>query len=473
MANERLQRRGQRGSFVVMFAMLLFFLVACLGLAIDVGQVYSRQSELQAIADSAALAAAAPLDGTAAGVNTALQRASAITAANYYAYGKLAPRWADAALQFGATADGAWLDASAAAQAPQALRFARVDSAGFGPAPGQVDTIVLALLAGGEHGLFTAARAVAGRRAIHSAALAICAMQQTPAADVKRADDVHELVEFGFRRGVGYNLLALNPNGSAPVSYLLDALAGTTLAAPARLRGFMCNGSLALPRLPLLPELLPDTLHLLPVTPGLFDYAGQLNSRFDLYPGVQPCHPVSAPPDTNVQQFTPTWHSWMAVAPAGQSAASAIERPPLQTVADLPAISAQTTAASYGPLWAYGPAAKYGGGVFGLDAWSKLYPVSGSKLATSKVYPYPNGGTPYNRGAGPFLTVPSSSHTGQAQRRVLLVPLLQCVAGQAPRGVLAVGRFFMTAQADASQVSGEFAGLASAAELAGPVGLYQ
>lgn len=471
MANERMPA-GADGSFVVMFGLLLFFLVASLGLAIDVAQVYSRQSELQAIADSAALAAAAPLDGTAQGVTTALARARAVTEANRYGYGKLVPGWSDAALQFAASQDGPWLSPATAAAA--GLRYARVDTGGLASAPGRVDTIVLALLAGAEHTLLTSARAVAGPRFINLAPLAICAMKPAPAASQARGS-LHELVEYGFRRGVGYNLLSLNPGASTPVSYLVNPLAAPPLAprpdalAPGVLRAFMCSGTLALPALPA-----GLGLYVAPIAAGQFAYAEQLNSRFDLYPGAQPCSQVSAPPDVNIQQYLPSGPSWMASTPDGTSAANASDRPPLQTVADLPAATAQTSAASYGPLWAYGPAARFDGGAFGTADWSELYPVpaGAAAVATSAAYPYPLTSTPYSRGAGAFLTRPAAGHTGQARRRVLLVPLLQCPPAQ-PAQVLAVGRFFMTAAASATALSGEFAGLAGAAELAGPVGLVQ
>ena len=81
MSNKRKEkwasrRNGQRGSIAIMF--LAAFLVMCgfFGLALDLSQLYNRKVEMQTVADTVAVAAALELNGTAAGVTRALQRAS-------------------------------------------------------------------------------------------------------------------------------------------------------------------------------------------------------------------------------------------------------------------------------------------------------------------------------------------------------------------------------------------------------------
>ncbi len=56
--NQRDQRRaGQRGFAIVFFATMLIFVVACIGLAVDVGTIYMIKARLSAAVDAAALAA--------------------------------------------------------------------------------------------------------------------------------------------------------------------------------------------------------------------------------------------------------------------------------------------------------------------------------------------------------------------------------------------------------------------------------
>ena len=47
--------RGQKGVMIVLFAVVLPFLIAAMGLAVDFGNAYVRKSQLQNAADAAAL----------------------------------------------------------------------------------------------------------------------------------------------------------------------------------------------------------------------------------------------------------------------------------------------------------------------------------------------------------------------------------------------------------------------------------
>lgn len=65
-------RRNRRAGYMLIATSLsLFFLLGVAGLAVDVGRMYITKSEAQAFADSAALSAAAKLDGTSTGIANA------------------------------------------------------------------------------------------------------------------------------------------------------------------------------------------------------------------------------------------------------------------------------------------------------------------------------------------------------------------------------------------------------------------
>lgn len=77
--------RGEIGSVVMSFLVMLPILLASFGLALDIGKFYVVRSELQNAADACALAAAFELDGTATG-NTRATAAGLSTAARNRVY---------------------------------------------------------------------------------------------------------------------------------------------------------------------------------------------------------------------------------------------------------------------------------------------------------------------------------------------------------------------------------------------------
>lgn len=464
----------QAGNFLIIFALLLSGLVAALGLALDVARVVARQAELRGLADAIVLAAARQLNGTATGVQAAAASAATAAAANPYGNGLASASGVAAALRLAATPDAAddgWLDVAAATAAPAGLWYARVDTAALDSAVARLDLLVLSGLNGGAG--VGAVHAVAGRTGVNITPLAICAMSSSAAGSMTHGSLV-ELLEYGFRRGVGYNLLNLNPNGATPANYLVNPIDAPAAApasavnlAPAVMNAFMCSGTLALPQLP-------SSVYISALAVGGFAYSKQLNARFDDFTGSDACSPVTAPPDRNIWQYTPASTGWWSSAnkPLGQTAASTTGTP-LRTIADLASLTGYTvTAGSYGPLWAYGQPVRAGSGVaFAVADWATLYPVSSGAAPASSGYPG-SGVTPYTRTSSNFFTAPTS-HTGVAQRRVLNVPLLACPVSGNTATVLAVGRFLLTAQASAAAVSGEFIGLLAATAQTGPVGLLQ
>ncbi|WP_092277758.1 MULTISPECIES: pilus assembly protein TadG-related protein [unclassified Duganella] len=480
----------QRGAIAVMFAVAALTLLSMAGLVLDLAQAYNRKLELQTLADAVALAAARELNGTASGVANAVSTAATTAAGFRYQYNRTPVPWSAAALRFAAapgTTDSGWSDAAGAAAAPAAMLYAKVDTGALDSALGSIATLFWRAAGNVPATLRVAGRAVAGRLTIPVTPLAICAQSATPAA--ARANSANpaynELVEFGFRRGVGYNLMNLNPNGATPENFLIDPLSAPGVAgAPGNfaisvVAPFVCAGTM------LMPGVTGGTLNVQRNFP-LASLYQQLNSRFDLYTTGSGCLPEPAPPDRNIKQYLFSSITWMSPAAAAQSAASWTSGGvKLWTRADPLPGDASNTAAQYGPLWAYAKAVPYsaytaspvepaaGYSAFGTSAWSSLY-TPGPPAASG--YPAATGSaTPYSSGAGSnFLAPAAARQPGLAGRRVLNVALLACpvpAGASATATVLGVGRFFMTVQASTTSIHAEFAGVAPPASLSGTVGL--
>jgi hypothetical protein len=225
------------------------------------------------------------------------------------------------------------------------------------------------------------ARAVAGRTAIDVAPLAVCAL--APQRTSPRANGgPAELVEFGFRRGVSYDLMRLNPNGTAPENFLIHPFAeagklGSSVAFAASIVGpYLCTGRISLLQTWYGPITVARPFPLA----SLYPY---FNGRFDQFSA---CRPNAAPPDANVKAYPYDGPAaWMGAAPAGQAAAAYAAGGRLLTVADPDPSPSGTTAAAYGPLWSFAPAVPYAAyrpGVaepaagypgFRADEWERLY----------------------------------------------------------------------------------------------------
>jgi len=472
----------QRGSLMIMFTLLLVVVIGFMGLALDLAQLYNRKVELQNLADAAALAAARPLSGTGDGIAQAVAQAKKIAEAHTYQYGSAIGWTRDDALSFGATPDGPWTSVADAYAAPQDLHYARIDTAGLGEPYGRVATLFLNALDGLASSSVADAVAVAGRSAVPVVPFAVCAMNGQPngARDNDGTSANRELVQYGFRHGVGYNLLKLNPapGASAGAYFTVHALGAPGSADAAMVAPFMCSGKLAVPRL------IGQRVAVQPA--GAFHFSAQLNSRFNEYgTGPLACKPNGARPDKNVAEYGHGNADWMGAVPDASFAAPAPQgsAAPLRTVADVAGTPAPG-AASYGPLWAYGPAMKFAAapatpaapyGRFAKGDWPKLYPVAPSGSATANAN-YQSV-APYARTSGPqFLAPPSPQAPALANRRLLNVPLLDCSSPGAPGAtptVLAIARFLLLARADSSQVSAEFAGLVLDESAFGAVELMQ
>lgn len=500
MGNKARSSRSQRGSMLVMFAFLILVVLAFMGLVFDLGRMQNNQAELQSVADAAALAAARQLDNTTAGVNNAV--AAAVAAA-----GSAAKRnyqagvvWPTAsvlqALRFANSVgpNAQWQTANTAIGAPAGMLFVQFNTALTTPPGGAAGPIFMRLLPGTSTSATVSASAVAGRAGIRVTPLAVCALSQAVVQPVARisgnvAPIVTELVEHGFRRGVGYNLLGLNPLGPAALNFIVNPIdPPNQVGNPANLSApvaapFVCSGTMLRSQV-IGPGSLVSVAAPFPIA-ALFN---QFNSRFATYvagTGTGACDQFSAPSDSNIRLFNGVGINWWP-ATANQVATSRQIGGNLKTTAELapppPPVTGITTA-DYGRLWAFAkpvPFAAYSPGVaepalgytpFPISAAAKLYtaPAGGAVLGAS--YSAAASWTPYS--AAPPIA-PAAAIARVANRRVLHIPLLACpVPANGLAQVLAVGRFFMTVPATAAAVNAEFAGVASAQAVAGPVELLQ
>lgn len=470
------RRKHQRGTFAVMTVVLVLIILYFCGLVVDLGRMYNRKVELQTAADTIALAAAVKLNGTTEGVDAALLAAEQVSENLLYEYNNSAVAWSQNAIKFGTLPGGdTWLDADTARQSTNApkLFYVRVDTSSLDPSPGTVSLWFLHLLPSVRLTALVNSKAIAGRESINVMPLAICAMSET-----RGEARGTELVEYGYRRGVSYNLMKLNPNGTADgANYLINPLAppgvagASVMARMDVVRPFVCTGTLAMP------TLAGGTVSVELGFP-LESVFEQLNSRFNDY--TDPCDPDTAPPDTNIKEFTySTAFPWMSKPPTGQSAETREYNNKLMTIADIPAdqIPSTTTGGMYGPLWVFAkavikdngyqvPEPDSGYNKFAVSNWSTLYTPGAQQAKSSPTYP----STPYTQQLEPPV-----GRTGVGNRRVLNVPLLRCPApSNAPPNaeVLAVAKFFMTVSATADDLHAEFAGLAPPKTLVGHVKLY-
>ena len=352
--------------------------------------------------------------------------------------------------------------------------YVKVDTAMLGGSAGLVAPLFAKFLSG-VSSVETSASAVAGRVGVTVAPLAICALNSVPGAN--RAS---ELVEYGFRRGIPYNLMKLNPGNTTEENFVIDPIVAPGAKATgyntslAVVGPFVCTGKMWMPR----------------VTGGNIQVSRpfpidslykQLNSRFDQYPDGL-CNPNGAPPDFNVKAFTGTW---MKPKQVQSYAAPYVGVKDLRTVADPSPPPAGTTPEMWGALWSYARAVKFSSYQPGIP--ENQEPNKGYATFAATDFPilyqyglsapsYPSllsGGTPYKAS----VTKPQANkRLAEENRRVLNVPLLACPVSSGTNGkakVLAVGKFFMTEPATPTTVVAEFAGIAPAPSLVDQVELFK
>ncbi|GAB3433889.1 pilus assembly protein TadG-related protein [Massilia solisilvae] len=419
----------QNGTVHVMMFGFIIVMLAALGMSLDLSQVYNRKVEMENVADMAALAAARNLDGTPRGISNAVAAASGVVRSLKYGYGA-AMDWSDSAIKFSKSSDGAqgWVDAGTAAAAPQGLLYAMVDTSGLAAISGAVKLTFMPIFNPAVRSVSVRQVAVAGRASLDVTPLGVCAVDpDSPASQHAYTSNV-ELVEFGFRRGLTYDLMSLNPTLVDPVGAPGQAASASNFSLSI-VGPHVCAGTVAAPTLS------GGRIAIQQPFP-LSSLAAHLNSRFDQYNGS--CNPNAAPPDSNVRSYTSANATWVT--------------------SDNP---------NYVPLWAYARAVPWSSYVPGQPEPLNGYTTFGAtstvahdlySLLTNFKSSYPSGtATPYLSGA--FSTQPSAGHRpGLKYRRVLNVPLLRCPISGSSADVVGIGRFFMTVPATSTAVLAEFAG---------------
>lgn len=478
--------RRQGGVTALMFIMIVMGLLVFSGMALDLALVQYRRQELDLAARTVAVAAAQQLNGKAGGIDNALAKGAEALDDLRYRYGSRTLAWRDDMLSFGATPTGGWQSADAARAAAAGLLFVRADTGQLDAAVGSVTLFIIRMLHSSMQSVAVAATAVAGRSGIDVMPLAVCAMSGVAGAKRLNAGPpaTEELVEYGFRRGVAYDLMQLNPDGVAPVSFVIHPTfaagqaGGSGVAAglsDAVVGPHVCTGQLGITTL--------QGGKVMAAQPfPLAALYRQLNSRFSQYENNL-CTAETAVVDRNSRPYLRDGGvPWMAATPNEQGAQVTTTGGKRRTIADLSPVPAGTDPKAYGPLWAYAKAVPFsewkegvdepaaGYATFGAGDWASLY-APGAPAA--KNYP---GTIPYQSTSGTNFQAPPVAQKGVTNRRVLTVPLLACpvaTGGPEPATVLAIGKFLMTVPATPTTLYAEFGGLAPEHTLGGPVELYR
>ncbi len=448
-------KRKQKGAVAIIFGLTAVVLLSMGGLVLDMGHLYIAKAELQNAADAAALAGAKELNETAAGITLAVSKAQAIALKNKYDFATdLVLLSGD--IEFGPSPTGPWSTAAAATASPTGKTFVKVDT-GAKTLPTYLMSVA------GIYAVTTFGAAVAGRFVNNVTPIGVCAIKDASGASRPKGEVLPgtlELAQFGFRRGVSYNIFDLNgPGFPSSNPYLLNPVdvypnpcSGSNSSAN-NTAPFVCNGTSAI----------------LTGTPGtVYGNSGlsagkieaALNSRFNIFTGPSVCIPAQAPPDVNVKQYGfASGVDWMTPTPTVQT----MQNPGAPITP--PAISGND---KYGVLWSYSRAVRAvgstpnatPGAAFATTDWATLYPPAPATNGN-----FPATVSPYLDPAAAHFTAPTVN-PGVLNRRVLNMAISDCPAVTGTGSclvipVLGIGRFFMQVPADinAGKLEVEFAGL--------------
>lgn len=499
-------RKQQRGAIAVMTGLLmLLVLIPVAGLVLDLGHLYIVKSELQNMADASALAAAKDLDNSTAGVNKAVATGKALALKNRYDFGSTMTLQ-DANFRFGPTPDGPWYTVADTQSNPNGRSFVEVDTrtGGNGGTATSINTYLMRVA--GRNTTQTYGSAVAGRYTNTVTPIGICAVDPTTRTASYNYGTFTELVEYGFRRGVTYNVFELGSLGGATSDpYQINPInsppgacnAGNSSAnvtAP-----FMCVGNSAV---------LPTGVGQVYTNTGMTSSLDKaLNSRFNDYSGGSQCDPGSAPPDINVKEYpckaggsdcvnnnsnniaTTPPINWMESAgntyPNRQGintvTSGSLSTPdyalPGENGATLPSATTTRTGttatfAEYGPIWSYGRPVKSNGTTLitpaeanGTIAASQfMYGTGTADYIAAANYPTSVGNgfsisnppSPYNQTGDSNYFLSPAGRPGVADRRILNIVLIDCRTPPVGSGacgvmnVVGIGKFFMQKKADFS-----------------------
>ncbi len=183
-------RRHERGAILVWFALGLLVVVGFIGIAVDVGRMYLVRTEGQTFVDAGALAAAAELDGTSAGITRAVN-AAGTSWTKYHLHSLSFPA---PTVEFATSSTGAWKAPGNVPSPPTDYRFARVTTNLTLP-------MYLMPIFTGTDNATVAARAVAGQINITSSSEGLL-----PFAVMAHSSDPTAGNGYGLIRGQSYTL---------------------------------------------------------------------------------------------------------------------------------------------------------------------------------------------------------------------------------------------------------------------------
>lgn len=509
----------QHGAVAIIVALSLVVLIGMLGLVIDLGHLYVTKTELQNAADAAALSGAKELDRSLAGVNRARDRAIEAASKNKYNLNATVVTLTAADLFVGSCPDdgtcamvpinNVTTDAAAADKT-----FLKADTGRK-----SLNTWFMHVMPGALSSTATFGMAVAGRYVVNIAPIGVCAID--PANPTR--DHAGELLEYGYRRGMGYNILAVNDakKGLAGLSQVplwinpIDVppnACDPSNSSDSTLRPFICAGE---------SSSIVDGGSVYINTGVQSSQERFLNSRFDKSSsfGNNRCDATNTPPDSNVKQYTAPGSGGAVPAcpPNSSDARCGLPRdwtqpgsnvePAMQTVALNPATpgvpvgypNVPSNTADLGALWTFSRAVRYNGSAsgnvgtaFGTSDWgpagggANLYKLDADTTANG--YPttagsgFPTGTqpAPYNQPSGKYYASPTNYPPGLSGRRVINVAIINCDVAAGGSGscrtmpVIAVARFFMTVEAAFPANFGtEFAGVVDTGQIPRDVRLYR
>ncbi|KQZ44887.1 pilus assembly protein TadG-related protein [Duganella sp. Root1480D1] len=513
MAQRTLKHHQQSGAVAVMSGLLLMLvLIPVSGLVLDLGHLYIVKTELQNLADASALAAGKDLDNTDAGLNKAIASGKALAAKNRYNFGSTLTL-EDANFRFAAAPDGPWYTLAQSLGNATGRTFVEVDTrdGGSGGTAQSINTWLMRIA--GDNSTSTFGWAVAGRFVNTVTPVGICAIDPVRRTDSYDFGSFTEIVEFGFRRGMSYNVFDLGSLGGAtsdpyqinpvnsPPNACVPANSSTNVVEP-----FICVGNSAV---------LPTGIGQVYTNTGVSATLEKaFNSRFNDYSGGSKCDPATAPPDINVKEYLPG----STEAPAAWQDAGGTTLPSQQSIStsgtpklpqySLPyearasatpgnvwpsTISTRVTTPTpyneHGVMWSYTPAIQADGSTAVTPAQANgtigtmigtdklMYGLKGAATSYIDAATYPtsvgagftsSNAAPYNQASGPTFLAPAG-RPGVENRRILNIVLIDCrtpPVGSASCGVMnvvGIGKFFMQKKADLGgspkKLNVEFTGL--------------
>lgn len=309
-------KRRQRGAVAIIVGLLsALVLFGMLGIAVDLSHLYARKTEFQNAADAAALAGAKELDQTKGGIDNAVAVAIATFTENAVANLVDSETINAGNIRFGScpnpsdrlplrTPNCAFVSAGSISNDGEAAgkTYIEVDTGTRNQA------VWFMGVQSGTTSTGTFGYAVAGWNLVPITPIGICAIstQRTNHYTLPGPPETTELLQYGFRHGMSYDVMSLGPLSGSSVPYLVnpvdtdEASCDASHSSASFTAPFVCIGQSAM-------KLDSAGTGQALGNTGLSDVVLKaLNSRFGLYGGshgTNQCDPASAPPDANIMQY--------------------------------------------------------------------------------------------------------------------------------------------------------------------------